>query len=291
MKKQNLIIMKQPELGRKISELRKLKGLTQEELVEKCNISVRTIQRVEAGEVTPRSYTVKTILAALDYDISQISDNDTSFSESFFIWIKNLLYTDIDTSRSSDYLIKQLNNAWIFGVIYFTLGFFEGAADYFRHEQHRLIIHESIYVVIKAGVVISFIFFQRGFILIGHLFQNYLLKVTSVILIFGISILCFYDAASVFYNSVEREWVMGGVALTFGAFGIIYGISLRRLNLIGKVAKTAGLFEILAGCFFLTIVLSFMGFIMLIPAEILEIIILFKAIELIRQKQTEIGIV
>ncbi|MFO7721231.1 MAG: helix-turn-helix transcriptional regulator [Gillisia sp.] len=33
--------MKQPELGRKISELRKEKGLTQEELVDKCNISVR----------------------------------------------------------------------------------------------------------------------------------------------------------------------------------------------------------------------------------------------------------
>jgi transcriptional regulator with XRE-family HTH domain len=30
--------MKQPELGKKISELRKAKGLTQEELVEKCNI-------------------------------------------------------------------------------------------------------------------------------------------------------------------------------------------------------------------------------------------------------------
>ncbi|MCS5489833.1 helix-turn-helix domain-containing protein [Algoriphagus limi] len=47
--------MKQPELGKKISELRKAKGMTQEELVEKCNLNVRTIQRIEAGEVTPRS--------------------------------------------------------------------------------------------------------------------------------------------------------------------------------------------------------------------------------------------
>ena len=46
--------MKQPELGQIIHDLRKQKGLTQEELVEKCNISVRTIQRIEAGEVTPR---------------------------------------------------------------------------------------------------------------------------------------------------------------------------------------------------------------------------------------------
>lgn len=60
--------MKQPELGRKILDLRKAKGLTQDELVEKCNISVRTLQRIEAGEVTPRSYTVRIIFEALDYN-------------------------------------------------------------------------------------------------------------------------------------------------------------------------------------------------------------------------------
>ena len=63
--------MKQPELGKKIVELRTAKGLTQEELVELCNISIRTIQRIENGEVTPRSFTVKTILAALDYDLGK----------------------------------------------------------------------------------------------------------------------------------------------------------------------------------------------------------------------------
>jgi transcriptional regulator with XRE-family HTH domain len=61
--------MKQPELGKKIAELRKAKGLTQEELVEKCNINVRTLQRIEAGDATPRSYTIKTIFPALDYNI------------------------------------------------------------------------------------------------------------------------------------------------------------------------------------------------------------------------------
>ncbi len=66
--------MKQPDLGKKISELRKAKGLTQEELIEKCNISVRTLQRIESGEVTPRSYTVKIIFAALGYDFYNSSD-------------------------------------------------------------------------------------------------------------------------------------------------------------------------------------------------------------------------
>lgn len=62
------MIMNQPDLGKKIAELRKAKGLTQEELVEKCNLNVRTLQRIESGEVTPRSYTIKAIFTALDYN-------------------------------------------------------------------------------------------------------------------------------------------------------------------------------------------------------------------------------
>ena len=61
--------MKQPELGRKIAELRKARGLTQEELVEKCNLNVRTLQRIESGEVAPRSHTIRVIFAALDQEV------------------------------------------------------------------------------------------------------------------------------------------------------------------------------------------------------------------------------
>ena len=61
--------MDQPNLGKKIAELRQAKGLTQEELAKKCNLSVRTIQRIETAEVTPRSYTIKLIFTNLDYDI------------------------------------------------------------------------------------------------------------------------------------------------------------------------------------------------------------------------------
>jgi transcriptional regulator with XRE-family HTH domain len=61
--------MKQPDLGRKISELRLAKGLTQGELAEKCKIGLRTIQRIESAEVTPRSYTIKLIFESLDYEI------------------------------------------------------------------------------------------------------------------------------------------------------------------------------------------------------------------------------
>ena len=280
--------MRQPDLGRKISELRKAKGLTQEELVEKCNISVRTLQRIETGDVTPRSYTIKTILAALDYDLSTIEVNDDTIIHSTIKSLKKYILLDIDLTKSSDFFIKQLNIAWILGIIYFLIGFFEGAAEYFRFKENELIFSTTLYIIIKISFLVTFIFFQRGFILLGGFFKNYLLRITSFILIFGNILIIGYDIASIFYDSIERQYILGSEAVVFGCIGILYGISLRRLRKsIGAVAKYAGAFEIIAGCFFLTVVLSFIGFIVLVPAELFEIIVLYKSIEIVKSKQQE----
>jgi transcriptional regulator with XRE-family HTH domain len=69
-------MMTQPELGKKIAELRKAKGFTQEELVEKCNLSVRTLQRIESGEVAPRTYTIRLIFTALDFNVHENPTQD-----------------------------------------------------------------------------------------------------------------------------------------------------------------------------------------------------------------------
>jgi transcriptional regulator with XRE-family HTH domain len=53
-------------LDQRIAEARKQKGLTQEELADATNLTVRTIQRIESGESMPRSFTIKAIAAALD---------------------------------------------------------------------------------------------------------------------------------------------------------------------------------------------------------------------------------
>lgn len=191
-------------------------------------------------------------------------------------------------NETSDYFVKQLNIAWVAGLIYFILGFFESVGDYFLYDKDLMIFSKSFYVFIKIAVLITFVYFQRGFILIGGLFKNYLLKIISFILIVCNILLIGYDIASVFYNSLEKEFVMGGFALTFGSLGIVYGIALIRLkDLTGSIAKYAGIFEIIAGCCFLSLLLSFMGYIFLIPAEIFEIIMLFKVVELIQAKQKE----
>ncbi|NJC97236.1 MAG: DUF4870 domain-containing protein [Anaerolineae bacterium] len=60
--------MNQPQLGLKVAELRQQKGLTQERLAELCEVSPRTIQRIESGEVDPRAYTLHCLGDALEFD-------------------------------------------------------------------------------------------------------------------------------------------------------------------------------------------------------------------------------
>ena len=63
--------MNQPDLGLKVSELRQQKGLTQEQLAERCEVSARTIQRIESGEVDPRAYTLHCLGEALEFDFGE----------------------------------------------------------------------------------------------------------------------------------------------------------------------------------------------------------------------------
>jgi transcriptional regulator with XRE-family HTH domain len=279
--------MKQPELGRKITELRKAKGWTQEELVERCNVSVRTIQRIETGEVTPRSFTIKTILSALDYDLEKISvfaNEKPSVSGSNRL--RNFLLIDIDIEKPSSFLIRQLNVAWIFGILYFLVAFLEGAAEYFRFTKQVMVFSIPVYIAIKVVVIISYVCFQRGFVLMGGLFRNYLLKITSIFLIGTHILLCCYDIASVFYDSIEREFIIYGAALCYGAIGVVYGVALRRLEKpLGRMAELAGFAEIIAALFFITIFLAFIGQLILIPAELFEIILIFNAIEVIKSNE------
>lgn len=66
------------ELYQKILAARKLKGFTQDQLADLSNVTVRTIQRIESGESTPRAYTLKAIATALDINFEELVANEKS---------------------------------------------------------------------------------------------------------------------------------------------------------------------------------------------------------------------
>ncbi len=274
------LFMRQPELGKKILELRKAKGLTQEELVDKCSISVRTLQRIETGEVTPRVFTIRTILAALDYDLGTIAENDDTGARVPVNALRKYLLLESD---STDFLTSQLTAAWISGILYFMLGLFEGAVDIARLQEDRLVLGEAYYVVLKVAVLITYVLFYRGFVALGGLFSNYLLRIASFVLIIGNVVVIGYDIASALYPPMQDAFILGAEAFTYGGILIVYGVALRRLRpVVGSIAGFAGLFAIIAGGLFLTVVLFFIGSFVLMPAELLQIIILYKSVDIAR---------
>ncbi len=68
--------MNQPDLGITIADLRTQKGLTQEKLAEFCEVSKRTIQRIESGEVEPRAFTLNNLSNILEFDFSEENTNN-----------------------------------------------------------------------------------------------------------------------------------------------------------------------------------------------------------------------
>ncbi|MDR2948635.1 MAG: helix-turn-helix domain-containing protein [Prevotella sp.] len=74
-------------VGEKIAEIRKRKGLTQDEVAERANVNLRTVQRIESGETDPRGYTLSSICKVLEVNIEDILDYGKTEDKSFFVYL------------------------------------------------------------------------------------------------------------------------------------------------------------------------------------------------------------
>ncbi len=66
--------MEAERIGRNVKKLRLKKGLSQEALAEKAGISLRTLQRIEKGETTPRGDTLQRLAMALETSPDELID-------------------------------------------------------------------------------------------------------------------------------------------------------------------------------------------------------------------------
>ena len=72
-----------------VKALREQKHLTQEELANQSGISIRTIQRIEAGQ-EPKGHTAKSLAKALDFDIDSLGKKTVEDQNYSLIKIINL---------------------------------------------------------------------------------------------------------------------------------------------------------------------------------------------------------
>jgi transcriptional regulator with XRE-family HTH domain len=262
--------MQQPELGKQLTALRKQKNLTQEELVEKSHVSVRTIQRIEAGEVMPRLSTIKILVQALGVDYETFLTRQPQVMETQKNAVpmphrNTLLFATLAGAvyLVSEIILTAMNVSWITGSRDWGFGM------------------NTIFASMTVVMVASYILFARGFIVLSHLFENALLKIAVWLLIVAITSKGILDLSSLTVVDVDSLWLPYGItAVILGAISIVFGIALIRLqDSMGELARLAGILEIVMGCTLITVVLFFFSYVIMVPALVLEILVLYRGYE------------
>lgn len=268
--------MKQPHIGRKIAQLRHDKNLTQEDLAEASHVSIRTIQRLESGHGTPRSSTIRILLDALDYDFESLKTLKTERVEGV-ITFPNISIQD----RNKPQVERILNVAWMAGILYFVSGIVEAGMEYSFWSPETVSSSWKVYYsIVKLIIIGSVTAFMGGFVVVGRLCGDYLLRIASVILMMTLIAILLTDIFAIWWITDERLkiFLQGAKSLTGGAASIILGIALLRLrDSLGKLAYYSGWSEITVGVCFVSVILFPLALVLLILSTILEIILLYKS--------------
>ncbi|MBN1820970.1 MAG: helix-turn-helix transcriptional regulator [Prolixibacteraceae bacterium] len=227
--------MKQPELGNQISETRKIKGYTQLELAEECNVDIRTIQRIESGEVTPRLFTLRIINEKLGTNFDLNGDSGIE---------------KIDGSKMA------IKTGWISGIVLFLLlpVMVIEAVNFLRLNTHNMwpLFPLIIYICIH---ILSVVFFYRAIFLTGSYLNNVLLKAGAVITIVVVAlmnfskIILFFIGPSihVYLNAVQGAFIGVSTIIVGTGFMLIKKFQPSLALAIGIIQIITGVFYVFAG--------------------------------------------
>ena len=130
---------------------------------------------------------------------------------------------------------------------------------------------------------------MNGFHIVGSLCDKYLLKLSSLLLIILGMVFYGYDIISIFTSKLDMEYVLISSSIFYGLAGMVFGYALLKLEeYFGVMATVTGGLTLAASFFLFTVFLSWIGLIFLIPAVLLQIIVLYKLVHYIqinRKKQ------
>ena len=176
--------MDKSSIAKKIIHYRKLKGITQETLAEATGLNVRTIQRIEAGEVDPRLYTLKSIADALDVSMEELLPEPTQHELNqiailhitplgfflfpvmgnvllpFIFWMLKREEVNGINKHGKDILNGQLTYSLVLGVLivlFLVFAFLPALFPGSHAVSYRFFMYFPIYII--AGMLLSVIIF------------------------------------------------------------------------------------------------------------------------------------
>lgn len=180
-------------LGKKISTQRKIAGLSQELLSEKCGITLRTVQRIENDKSIPRPYTLKVIADTLNIKIADLEASFNTEQETTETTLPEL-------TANKDLLAKinLINSSALLGIIFPFFNLIAPTIFWKLNNKNPLVGEKGIRIInfqilwtlfSIAVLVIAFLYFKaigvflfRG-ISIEFLVYLFLLMVNAVFII------------------------------------------------------------------------------------------------------------
>lgn len=257
--KQKLSTMNQPGLGTRISELRIQNSMTQKELADLCNIDIRTIQRIEAGEVVPRMYTLKLLSTALGFDLGQFNGND-----------KN--HRGVSNNKTRLSLVAGI----VFSVNAVPVIFYliTGSLNPFIY-----------FLSITIQIITSMLFF-RGFYFLGKQCGNMVLAISAFITAILLPLINLVELLKSSVFKAAYPVTIASVIFTLLCInGIVFGVGLlieannrQRLFKLNPFT-VAGVLTIIQSILFLSLKLKFssVGLLISIVTNVFLVVILYKA--------------
>lgn len=152
--------MKQQTLKENLVYQRKLKGFTQDELSEKTTVGVRTIQRIEKGEVQPHLQTIKLLAAGLDIELEDLIVLDNPKEET----IKRKWMLLLHASPFFGLIIPFAN---ILFPLFIWMSKSEDNKSYDTHGRAVVNFHSSITFYFIISLLLFFPFPGYNYILTG----------------------------------------------------------------------------------------------------------------------------
>jgi hypothetical protein len=173
--------------------------------------------------------------------------------------------------------------AVVAGAVYLVCQIILGAMDisWFTGDRNWGFQTNAIFTGLTVLMVVSYVLFARGFIVLSQVFENSLLKAIAYILMVATAGLGILDIVSLSVTDMELLLLpYGAAAVLFGSLSIVFGVALIRLqDGMGQLSRIAGIMEIVMGCLLITVVLFFIACVIMIPAVLIEILVLWRGYE------------
>ena len=149
---------------------------------------------------------------------------------------------------------------------------------FYNTSRHGLSSDSASYVFIKIAVIVTFIIFYYPLYLIGKILRDNLLKISSLFLIFLIVISNSNDIAVFYTDYMPVEALLVLRSVMFGIGYLLIGTAfVMRQKSLGTLSLVTGIFGIVTGLGFVSVLMALPALFTLTIFEILLLVLIVKA--------------